>query len=86
MRKSPPLTIRDMPASPLFRLSSLAVLPAVPSPCISVCRMDPRTGWCEGCSRTIDEIAAWSRLDDAGKRAILARLDARRHGAAGEPA
>lgn len=42
----------------------------VPSPCQSVCRMDPATGWCEGCLRSIDEIAAWSRLDDAGKRAV----------------
>ena len=31
----------------------------VPSPCISVCRMDAVTGWCEGCFRTLDEIAGW---------------------------
>ncbi len=42
----------------------------VPSPCISVCRMDPRTQWCEGCFRTLDEIAAWSRMEDQGKREI----------------
>ena len=30
---------------------------AVPSPCIAVCRMDAATGWCEGCLRTLDEIA-----------------------------
>ena len=39
----------------------------VASPCIDICRMDPVTGLCEGCARTIDEIAAWSRLDDAAK-------------------
>lgn len=50
----------------------------VPSPCISVCRMDNASGWCVGCLRTLDEIAAWSRLDDAGKRIVWARLRERR--------
>jgi len=40
--------------------------------------MDARTGWCEGCLRTIDEIAAWAALDDAGKLAIWDRLAERR--------
>ena len=35
-------------------------------------------GVCIGCFRTLDEIAEWSRLDDAGKRAVLAALPARR--------
>jgi predicted Fe-S protein YdhL (DUF1289 family) len=39
--------------------------------------MDPRTGWCEGCHRSIDEIAAWSRLDEAGKAAVWAQLPGR---------
>jgi uncharacterized protein len=42
----------------------------VPSPCNSVCRIDPRTQWCEGCFRTLDEIAAWGRLDDAQRRIV----------------
>ncbi|MEO6408368.1 MAG: DUF1289 domain-containing protein [Burkholderiaceae bacterium] len=50
----------------------------VKSPCTSVCRMDPRSGWCEGCLRSIDEIIAWGSLDDAGKLRILALLPARR--------
>lgn len=50
----------------------------VPSPCISVCQMNPDTGLCEGCLRTMDEIARWGSLDDAGKRAIWAELKARR--------
>lgn len=40
--------------------------------------MDPATGWCVGCRRTIDEIAAWGSLDDAGKRAVWAELRRRR--------
>jgi uncharacterized protein len=50
----------------------------VPSPCIDVCRMDARTGLCEGCLRTLDEIAAWAALTDAMKREVLANLEARR--------
>jgi uncharacterized protein len=42
----------------------------VPSPCISVCKLDSATEFCEGCFRTLDEIAAWSRLDDESKRAV----------------
>jgi hypothetical protein len=51
---------------------------AVPSPCISVCRIEPATGWCEGCLRTIDEIAHWSVLDEDEKRAVWAELKCRR--------
>lgn len=50
----------------------------VPSPCINVCRMDAASGLCEGCQRTIDEIAAWSQMSDAAKRAVWAELEARR--------
>jgi uncharacterized protein len=50
----------------------------VPSPCTSVCTMDTASGLCIGCCRTLDEIAAWSLLDDAGKRRVLAALPARR--------
>jgi prolyl-tRNA editing enzyme YbaK/EbsC (Cys-tRNA(Pro) deacylase)/predicted Fe-S protein YdhL (DUF1289 family) len=42
----------------------------VPSPCVSVCRMDGVTGWCEGCWRTLDEIAQWGSIQDPAKRAI----------------
>lgn len=49
----------------------------VPSPCISVCRMHPRSGLCEGCLRTIDEIAAWSTLDDEAKRRVWRLIEQR---------
>ena len=50
----------------------------VPSPCIDVCRMSSDTGYCEGCSRTIDEIAGWSEYSDAKKRAVLEQLPRRK--------
>ena len=49
----------------------------VPSPCSSVCRMDPATGLCEGCWRTLDEIAAWGSLPDEGRRAVWVRIEHR---------
>jgi len=29
------------------------------SPCISICRTDPRTGYCYGCARTEEEKIIW---------------------------
>ena len=63
--------------------------PGVASPCISVCVMDPASGLCRGCLRTLDEIASWISLDDDARRAIVASLPARRaafaEGAAAAP-
>jgi predicted Fe-S protein YdhL (DUF1289 family) len=56
----------------------LAAVAPIASPCINVCQMDAATGWCAGCLRSLDEIAAWSRLDDASKRAVCATLPQRR--------
>jgi len=50
----------------------------IPSPCTNVCTIDAATGWCAGCLRTIEEIAAWGSLDNGAKRAVLKRLPARR--------
>ncbi|RYF17078.1 MAG: DUF1289 domain-containing protein [Comamonadaceae bacterium] len=42
----------------------------VPSPCISICRMDPDTELCVGCFRTLDEIAAWGMAGEDDRRAL----------------
>ena len=57
------------------------------SPCIAVCVLDPKSGYCRGCLRTIAEISAWVSLDAEGKRRILAALAQRRldAGAGGSP-
>jgi len=51
----------------------------VPSPCISVCRMDTASGLCEGCFRTIDEIVSWASLGETARRSVW-RLVERRAG------
>lgn len=55
----------------------------VPSPCVNVCRMNPQSGLCEGCLRTLDEIAGWSKMQDSEKRQVWLRL-AERGGQVGE--
>ena len=61
----------------LARGRSVKAGEAVPSPCMSVCRMDALTGFCEGCFRTLDEIAAWSTMSDEGKRAVWQAIELR---------
>ncbi|MDP1968603.1 MAG: YbaK/EbsC family protein [Burkholderiaceae bacterium] len=50
---------------------------AQPSPCVSVCHMDPASGLCEGCYRTLDEIAAWSDMSEPGKREVWRSIERR---------
>ncbi|HLY04585.1 MAG TPA: DUF1289 domain-containing protein [Rhizomicrobium sp.] len=52
--------------------------PAIVSPCIKVCTMDPATGLCAGCGRTLDEIARWGGMSNAEREAIMRELPARR--------
>ena len=50
---------------------------APPSPCINICKMDPKTGLCEGCFRTIDEIAQWSTATEEVKRRVWTEIRTR---------
>jgi uncharacterized protein len=55
---------------------SLSAQP-ISSPCVRVCAVDGRTGLCEGCGRSLKEIAGWARLDEPERLAIMADLPAR---------
>jgi predicted Fe-S protein YdhL (DUF1289 family) len=55
---------------------------AVLSPCIGVCALGA-DGLCQGCLRTVDEIAAWSRLSDAERLHVMETLLPAREAAAG---
>lgn len=44
--------------------------------------MDERTGLCQGCLRTLDEIRAWSTSDDATRRQIWTTIEQRARGVA----
>jgi predicted Fe-S protein YdhL (DUF1289 family) len=49
----------------------------VESPCVKLCVVHPEERLCVGCFRTIEEIATWSRLTPAERRAIMADLPER---------
>lgn len=50
---------------------------SVASPCVNICRIDSATGLCQGCRRTIAEIARWGSTTDDDRRAILDSLATR---------
>lgn len=50
----------------------------IPSPCVSVCRIDARTGLCEGCYRTLREISGWARSGSAAQRELWRTILRRR--------
>lgn len=39
--------------------------------------MDAHTGWCDGCLRRLEEIARWSAMDGAERRAVWLRIGER---------
>jgi uncharacterized protein len=49
-------------------------LPEIQTPCILVCAIDLKTGFCFGCGRTRTEIASWSGYSDAQRSTIMAEL------------
>ena len=50
----------------------------LPSPCVGVCLMDPVSGLCEGCQRTLSEIADWAVAPESKKRVIWQEIKRRR--------
>lgn len=48
--------------------------PPTLSPCVGFCQLRADGVHCEGCLRTIDEIAAWSSASEAYKRSVRAAL------------
>ena len=60
----------------LAALAELAFDPrhVVPSPCVSVCRIDDASQECQGCHRTMDEIIDWGRLGEDDKRRVWRAL------------
>lgn len=56
-------------------------LPDIPSPCISVCQLNPATGLCLGCYRTVEEISRWATASNEDRYTMLQELKARRRAA-----
>ncbi|RWB27659.1 MAG: DUF1289 domain-containing protein [Mesorhizobium sp.] len=49
----------------------------IESPCILVCSIDMKTGFCFGCGRTREEIGAWIEMTPEIRRSVMAELPAR---------
>jgi uncharacterized protein len=80
---TPPLAqeplVRPRPVT--LRAARYVAGAAVPSPCVGVCKMSPDSGWCTGCWRSLDEIAQWGRMADAGKLRVWQQIEARQRNA-----
>ena len=48
------------------------------SPCTKVCVMDAEQRYCEGCLRTLAEIARWAEMSESARAAVVTQLAARR--------
>jgi len=49
----------------------------ISTPCLKICVIDPASSRCEGCGRTLAEIAQWGRLTEPERRAIMVALPER---------
>jgi predicted Fe-S protein YdhL (DUF1289 family) len=63
--------IMNSMGGPVITHSNLVL---VPSPCVGYCRIDNGTGLCEGCARTLDEIAGWMSMGEDGRQAVMDRV------------
>lgn len=50
---------------------------SVATPCIKVCAIEPLSGLCTGCGRTLREIGAWTSYAPKMREAIMATLPQR---------
>ena len=49
----------------------------VPSPCVSICVINPNSGLCEGCLRNLEEVAGWGQIPGVQQREVWQRIKMR---------
>ena len=54
--------------------------PAIETPCVKICVVDPETGFCIGCGRTRMEIGGWLGMSADERRSVMAELPERVQG------
>lgn len=57
----------------------------VASPCIAICTINAKNKLCDGCLRTLDEIAEWSDMDNVAKREVWVLIAQRAAAAGSQP-
>lgn len=55
-------------------MSSPSAAPRISTPCVKVCKIEPVSGICIGCRRTMAEIGAWSQLSEPQRLEIMRSL------------
>lgn len=50
----------------------------IESPCIGLCQLDDKHCFCQGCLRSLSEIASWSQCSDRERAQIIARTELRK--------
>ena len=48
------------------------------SPCIGICTIDRKIGFCLGCKRTIDEIGRWQMMEESERLKIVGEIPSRK--------
>ena len=57
----------------------------IESPCEKICVVDPASGLCRGCGRSLAEIERWTAYSDGERRRIMAELPERLAAMAAQP-
>jgi len=55
----------------------MANIEDIQSPCVGVCALNDATGFCQGCSRTIEEIREGWNMSDEARAKTMSELDER---------
>jgi predicted Fe-S protein YdhL (DUF1289 family) len=58
-------------------MAASGIVSIVETPCNKVCTVDPVSGLCAGCGRSLMEIESWLRYGDDERRRILNELPRR---------
>jgi predicted Fe-S protein YdhL (DUF1289 family) len=46
----------------------------IETPCLKICVLEPGSGLCRGCGRTVAEIAGWGAMSESDRRRVMALL------------
>jgi len=56
------------------RTTLIPVMAPMLSPCEKICIVDPGSGLCQGCGRSLREIESWTSYDDAERTRVMSEL------------
>jgi predicted Fe-S protein YdhL (DUF1289 family) len=53
------------------------MMAAIETPCDKICTLDPASGLCLGCGRSLSEIERWTAFNDAERSRVMKELPRR---------